>query len=45
MALEAHDRFLAKGGPNAKEVGQTRALLAELYEALERPEEAARWRE
>ena len=45
LALEAHDRFLTKGGPNAKEVGQTRALLAELYEALERPEEAARWRE
>ncbi len=43
-ALEAHRHLLAQNGEDAREVRQARALLAQIYEAWERPEEADRWR-
>ena len=44
-ALEVHQRLLEREGEGAREVGQARGLLVQLYEAWGRPEEADRWRQ
>ncbi|MCB9908512.1 MAG: serine/threonine protein kinase [Planctomycetes bacterium] len=44
-ALEVHTILLQTDGEGSARVGQARKLLANLYEAWERPEDAARWRD
>ena len=43
-ALELHERLLESEGPDGNQVRQARGLLAGLYAAWGRPDEADRWR-
>jgi serine/threonine protein kinase len=45
LAADSYERHRARYGPDDEEVEATVELLAELYEAWGRPEQAAKWRD